>query len=508
MSWTNFTQAEIERTIANRGLLSIELEVTDACDFNCVYCYRQASAGNTGNFENTGNSNPSAPSIPSVPSRGSLSDSELRDTVTQAKTLGARLVVLLGGDPLLRPGIGEFCVWLHEQGLAIDLFTSGSGLTPELAETFFQSNVRVVLKMNSADAQRQDRFANRPGAYAVIQSALANLRAAGYPTADARLAVSNVIFNGNSDETESLWRWTRREGIEPYFERFAPCGKDDPLQLPPAEVERIFNRLAEIDRTEFGLDWQPRPPLVANTCMRHQFSCTVTADGRVLPCVGVTCTVGDVRKTPLRQILRDSEMIESLRNYRQNIKGPCAQCDLSAECYGCRGTAFHLTGDALASDPLCWRNAGKDIPALPCDAAPYLPHQPPMRFVTRLLSVGEKTTEAEATLASDALCLLPDGTLDPVFYAELAAQAFAAGISFRHWRRNDGKPIEGLLLGMSNLRTLGTAHSGDTLRISLLATCEMDGFAILNAAITRNGEPLAEGALKVCNQPLPREEEE
>jgi len=201
-------------------------------------------------------------------------------------------------------------------------------------------------------------------------------------------------------------------------------------------------------------------------------------------------------------------MMEPLRHFRENIKGPCAQCELSETCYGCRGTAWQLTGDALASDPLCWRNAGEAIPALPTDAAPYLPHQPPMRFITRLLSVGEKRVEVEAALAPDAVCLLPDGTLDPVFYAELAAQAFAAGISFRHWRRNDGKPTEGLLLGMSNFRVLGAARGGDTLQVTLQATCEMDGFVILNGCVTRDNEVLAEGALKVCNQPLPKEEDE
>jgi MoaA/NifB/PqqE/SkfB family radical SAM enzyme len=45
-----------------------------------------------------------------------------------------------------------------------------------------------------------------------------------------------------------------------------------------------------------------------------------------------------------------------LRNYRLTIKGPCRSCELAATCYGCRGAAYQLTGDYLASDPLCWRN--------------------------------------------------------------------------------------------------------------------------------------------------------
>jgi len=498
MNWTNFSPDEIAATVTARGLLSIELELTDACDFNCVYCYR------SGGFQppdSTGTRQQDAAAT-------LLTDAELRDVVTQAKNLGARLVVLLGGEPLLRPNIGELCAWLRGQNLDVDLFTNGTGLTPQLAQAFFKNNVRVVLKMNSANAERQNHFAGHPDAHARIASALANLRAAGYPSETARLGVSNVIFRDNRDEAESLWRWARRENIEPYFERLNPCVGCDALALPAAELERVFNRLSEIDRAEFGRDWQPQPPLVASACLRHQFSCTVTADGHVQPCVGVACSVGSVRAAPLRQILRDSEMMDALRNFRKNIKGPCACCDRAETCYGCRGAAWRLTGDALASDPLCWRNADANIPALPCDAAPYLTHKPPMRLVTRLLAVGEKTATAEATLASDAICLRPDGTLEPAFFAELAAQAFGAGVSFNNWQSNSEKPIEGLLLGMSNFRVCGKARALDTLIISLRTTCEMEGFAILNATVTRGGETLAEGSLKVCHQPIPLEKED
>ncbi len=47
----------------------------------------------------------------------------------------------------------------------------------------------------------------------------------------------------------------------------------------------------------------------------------------------------------------------NLKNYREMIKGPCRTCEKSSECYGCRGAAYQLTGDYLASDPTCWRNA-------------------------------------------------------------------------------------------------------------------------------------------------------
>ena len=46
-----------------------------------------------------------------------------------------------------------------------------------------------------------------------------------------------------------------------------------------------------------------------------------------------------------------------IKNYRTTIKGPCQSCEKKEECYGCRGAAFQMTGDYLASDPTCWRNS-------------------------------------------------------------------------------------------------------------------------------------------------------
>jgi MoaA/NifB/PqqE/SkfB family radical SAM enzyme len=66
-----------------------------------------------------------------------------------------------------------------------------------------------------------------------------------------------------------------------------------------------------------------------------------------------------IARTAAENRLPTMEIEFSLRcNF--TFKGPCANCDLADGCYGCRGTAFQVTGDYLASDPLCWRNRGDE----------------------------------------------------------------------------------------------------------------------------------------------------
>jgi len=156
-----------------------------------------------------------------------------------------------------------------------------------------------------------------------------------------------------------MWRWLRGQNIEPYFEVITPqahARENSWLMVDGAELKTLFEQLSAIDRNEFNRRWEPQPPLVGNKCMRHQVSCLVTATGEVMPCVGVTIALDNIRNNRLADILRNSEVINNLKNYRQMIKGECKTCEKAVECYGCRGAAYQLTGDYLASDPTCWRN--------------------------------------------------------------------------------------------------------------------------------------------------------
>jgi radical SAM protein with 4Fe4S-binding SPASM domain len=333
-----FSEAEISEAVAAGRLLSMEIEFSRACNFRCVYCYLENRTAGP----------------------AELTRSEIEDVILQGKALGARKIIILGGEPSIYPHLVEMLRFLGRHGLVIEMFTNGSGITDELAAVLAREKARVVLKMNSRLADVQNRLAGTRDAYAIIGRALDCLRRAGYPGEGRFLAVSTVICRQNIDELPAMWEWLREEGIEPYFEILTPQAnalENSWLDVGAGELRDLFFRLATIDRERFGRSWDPQPPLVGNRCMRHQVSCVVTSGGDVMPCVGVTIPLGNIRVRGLADILHSSEVITNLKNYREMIKGPCRTCEKSSECYGCRGAAFQLTGDYLASDPTCWRNS-------------------------------------------------------------------------------------------------------------------------------------------------------
>lgn len=334
----HFSDEEIADARDNGRLLTMELETSHVCNLRCIYCYN--GSGKKKHNE--------------------LTLEEILDVVRQGVELGVRRVIVIGGgEPLMHPNIMEIIGYIREQGAAVDLFTNGMLITPEIARRLYEWGVEPVVKCNSLKPEIQDYLVNHKGAAERIQQSIRHLKEAGYPDDSHDMGVETIICSFNLAELPEMWRWARNQGIIPYFEMitFQGNAKDRrDLNVSVEDLRKLFVELQRVDHEEYGFDWEPHPPIAALNCSRHEYSCTVTSRGYVLPCVGVDVTVGNIRHDSLRNILRDSPVISSLRNIRKNIKGACRSCPEAAICYGCRGMAYHLTGDFLAADPLCWRN--------------------------------------------------------------------------------------------------------------------------------------------------------
>ncbi len=473
-----FSPEEIAEAVRKGRLLSMEMEFNKNCNFRCLYCYASDSTIH----------------------RNEMGKDEFLDLINQARELGALKIIVLGGEPMLYPPIIEMLRYIRELGMDVELFTNGTNITRETAQTLYDLKVRVVLKMNTFEEKIQDMLSGRKGAYAQIHAAFNNLKLAGYPSADRFMGISTVVCQQNIDELPKMWEWLRDQNIAPYFEMITPQGgakEHNMLEVDSRRVEVLFHRISRIDRKKYGHTWEPKPPLVGGECLRHQFSCAVNSEGYVQPCVGVTIPIGNVRKQKLKDILRDSEVVQDLKSYKEMIKGPCGECEKLDSCYGCRGAAYQLTGDYLASDPLCWKNLDRrdEILFLPVDAALLVPHKPPLLLIDRLLEVKERMSLSEMTVRKDMVFVGEDGTLDDASYAEIISQALAAMEGFRKLGLN-GPRQEGFLLGIKNLEVAGSARVGDTLRISVFKVAKYGDFGIVRGEV-RNGDTLiAHGEIK------------
>ena len=469
----DFSVAEVLDAAAHDRLLAAEIEFNRSCNYRCPYCY----AGD-------------------APDRRALEPETAERVIRDIAELGARKIVVLGGEPLLCRELKSYIELAESLGVASEVFTNASLVDEAWAKFFCDHGCRVVVKLNSLRPEVQEKMTGMPRALEAALRALDILQAAGMD--ETRLAASSVICTDNESEAAGLWKYLRERKIRPYLEIMTPQGRllENPhLEVHPHRLKAIFDEIAAYDRS-LGYEWEPQPPLVGAKCLRHLYSCVIAANGDVTPCVGLTTKLGNVYERPLPEILRNSRILRFLKNFRKTIKGPCRTCDKADECYGCRGAAYQLTGDYLASDPLCWRNCDDLLaqpPALPCDAAPYLPHRPPMVMVERLLEIGEWSA-AEARIAPDNR-FLRNGVLEAEALPEIVSQACAAVTGFEQ----DDKGLRGMLAGMRNVAWFEPVRAGDVLRIEIRETAQIDQYFNVEFRVLRaDGALCATGELAIC----------
>jgi predicted hotdog family 3-hydroxylacyl-ACP dehydratase len=130
------------------------------------------------------------------------------------------------------------------------------------------------------------------------------------------------------------------------------------------------------------------------------------------------------------------------------------------------------------------------------DVAGLVPHEPPMRLVERLEHVDGETAVVSACLPPDCLLAGPNGTLDPVLYPELVAQAYAA---FKGYQlAASGAPArEGYLVGIRKLTVTAPVRCGELLHIAVATVGALDGFAVVDGTVSCNGTTVASARLKL-----------
>ena len=134
--------------------------------------------------------------------------------------------------------------------------------------------------------------------------------------------------------------------------------------------------------------------------------------------------------------------------------------------------------------------------SLPKRAEELIPHSGPMCVIDDLTAVGERTAEAVVTVREDSPFLRRDGTMEESVFVEMIAQTIAAGSGFEV-SAGDRESQSGYLLGIREMKIMGCARAGDTLKIQAFKYAEYGAFGVIQGSVLRGDEVLARGEIKV-----------
>ncbi|NLA38445.1 MAG: radical SAM protein, partial [Methanomicrobiales archaeon] len=146
---------------ATRGPRIISWNVTARCNLACAHCYIDAGGSD---------------------SIGDLSTAEGMTLIDQISAVGRPILVLSGGEPLLRPDIFDLARYAAGRGLRVAMGTSGVMITDAVAEQIRDAGIRkVAVSVDSTDPGVHDAFRGVNGAWERAVNGIRALRRAGVP---------------------------------------------------------------------------------------------------------------------------------------------------------------------------------------------------------------------------------------------------------------------------------------------------------------------------------------
>ena len=269
---------------ATRRLYSVTLALTNRCSFNCWHCY------------NAGRSQTDLP-LP-----------VLQNLAREIQHLGAVIVTLTGGEPLLREDLPAI-VQAFDSRSCLVLGTTGEGLTPERARRLRDSGLFAVgISLDSDQEAQHDQLRGRPGAFRSALAALRTARESGlYPYV---VSVATREFLQRRRLLPFLRFAAEAGALEAHLLEPSATGKlagQTEVLLSAAERKQLLDYQAEVAQRED----LPILSTFANLESSQAFGCGaglthlyIDGSGEVCPCNLVPLSFGNVAHEPFGQILQ------------------------------------------------------------------------------------------------------------------------------------------------------------------------------------------------------------
>jgi heme b synthase len=313
--------------------------------------------------------------------------------VDQISAFAKPILVLSGGEPLIRPDIFQIARHATRRGLIVALASNGTLIDDDVASKIKDSGVRrVSLSFDGPDAASHDAFRGG-GAFNQAFKGIAALRSAGVP-----FQINTTVARHNADRMDDMLAMAVEVGaVGLHLFMLVPvgCGEEiaDDAQISPEAYEEILNWLYEAEdavdlqlkatcaphyfrivsqhRTEErrrGVE-RAQPPshhrqrhaggrghsglhTMTRGCLAGTGVCFVSHSGEVFPCGYLPVSAGSVRDRDIADIWQNAELFQALRD-PELLKGKCGVCEFNRVCGGCRARAYGMTGDILAEEPFC-----------------------------------------------------------------------------------------------------------------------------------------------------------
>ena len=350
------TQSTHPSPLTPPDLRMVAWELTRGCNLACVHCRASAERG---------------------PYTGELSTQECFRVMDEIATLAKPVIILTGGEPLLRADIFDLARYGTAKGFRMVMATNGTLITEEIVKEMKASGIqRISVSLDGPDPKTHDAFRRVKGSF---EGSLQGIELA--KGASLEFQINTTITQINLHLVPDILRLAVNLGaVALHIFLLVPTGRGKEMQdqeISPADYEktlhwfydqrdkvplqlkatcaphyyRILRQRAKAEGKKItpqthGLDAMTRG------CLGGISFCFISHTGQVQPCGYLELNCGNVREKPFPEIWAASEVFRNLRN-TDAYQGKCGRCEFRKVCGGCRARAYETLGDYMAEEPYC-----------------------------------------------------------------------------------------------------------------------------------------------------------
>ncbi len=335
---------------------------TSRCNLKCVHCYADAGARKV----------------------GELSTQEAKSFIDDLAKMHVPVLLLSGGEPLMRGDIIELIEYAKSRGLHVSLSTNGTLIDEETAEKLAKAGVDYVGISLDGVEETNDRFRGLKGAFQKAMEGLMNSSSAGILTGIRftvtkfnlkdvpevidllveneipRFCLYHLVPSGRADFGIDINQKERRELMEYLFKKAIELRdnkeKTEILTVDnPADGVFFYLKLKEMDE-DLADDALEFLKYRGGDSTGFRIA-DVDMFGNVHPnqfWFDYTC--GNIRERKFSDIWLkpEDELLKKLREKEKYINGKrCGKCNFKSVCGGFRLRAYR-NGNLWGDDPSCY----------------------------------------------------------------------------------------------------------------------------------------------------------
>ncbi len=337
---------------------TISWNTTWRCNLKCVHCYLDADSGEQ--------------------VRGELTTKEGFKLLDEIASVNPEtLLILTGGEPLLRSDIYELSEYAFKKGMMVVLGTGGNLVNDDVAQKLKRCGVSGVgISLDSVKPDVHDAFRGVKGAWVETIKGIEACKRHGLD-----FQIQTTVTKHNYTEIPQLIEYAKSLGARVFNLFFLVCtGRgQDITDITADQYEEVLSYLAKVQQESASNPSErlkanttiirarcapiyrrvlyqnnPENPLLktdASSCLAGTHYCRITPEGDVTPCPYMPASIGNVKTRSFVDIWENSEQFKRFRY--PALKGKCGICEFRLICGGCRAKAYASTGDYMDVDNWC-----------------------------------------------------------------------------------------------------------------------------------------------------------